>query len=480
MSENEVKNENLQPEEIKQSVAEPETETVQPVEENSADEVSAEEAQPVAVQTSAPVVNINNIDTQSEAYFEAMKKLEAEKKAEKKKKKKKKLLIFAAVIVALILFVTVKNTISNSITFNEQYDRVSAAVAAEEYDAEEYETAIQTIGDNTTVSDKKKVKSYFKLGKEAVEVKNLNCYEDLFNKCVEKDEKYKEKVTKLISEAIESSEDYVEFFDYAAYYISLGGKLDEASVSKSKEYLSGSIAAGKFDDYEKMIKVCESIGVKSDDGINAKIYSVAMEAYNAKNYEEAYKWFGVYEGKEDIKSAKQEATYEYVIQVLFGASIDNGIDDEFEWAKELLSTDEMKNYKQSEGIRLYCNLADAALKSYRNSQNKNAQDKYIKSKLLFPDSYNFLGKSVTSDFYMKKSGDDEAKICYDCTIAYSAMNKYGYTVRDTYNVTNSQSFNLNGSDYLLAVKVFNNFSNENMLKYARTGEFTNTKVTFEY
>lgn len=450
MSENEVKNENMQPEEVK-----------------------PEEATCASDST--------DVNVQSDAYFEAMCRLEEEKKVAKKKKKKKRLLIILGVVVAIVLFVMVKNAISNSITFGEQVDRVSAAVAAEEFNSDEFKDAVHNLNVNPDYSDSKKAKKFFVLGKEAIEAKNLNCYEELFNNCIEKDEDYKEKVAKEIKSAIQSAEDYVAFFDYAAYCSTLGESLDDESVAKAKTYLSESIAIGKFSDYEKMLAVCEAVGVKGDDATNAKVYAVAMEAYNAQNYPEAYNWFGAYSGKEDIKSAKQETTYEYVIQVLFGEIIELDIDDEFEWAKELLSTEEMKNYKQSEGIRLYCNLADAALKSYRNSQNKNAQDDYVKSKLMFPDSYRFLGKSVTSDFYMKKADEeDKAKICYDCTIAYTAMNKYGYTVTDTYNVINSQSFSLNGSDYLLAVKIFNNFSNENMLKYARTGEFTNTKVTFEY
>lgn len=454
MKENDVQNEVLQPEEA------------------AAQQNSAE------VQENVSAVGT---DTQSEAYFEAMKKLEAEKTAEKKKKKKKKLLIILGVVAAIILFVVVKNSISNSITFGEQVDRVSAAITAEEFNSEDFEDAVHYLNVNPDYSDGKKAKKFFKLGQEAIEAKNLNCYEDLFNKCIEKDEDYKEKVINEIKAALESAEDYVAFFDYAAYYITLGETLDDASVAKAKTYLSESVAADKFSDYQKMLKVCESVGVKADDATNEKIYTVAMEEYNAKNYPEAYNWFGVYSGKKDVKAAKQEATYEYVIQALFGEIIELDIDDEFEWAKELLSTEEMKNYKQSEGVRLYCNLADAALASYRDSKKENAQDEYIKGKLLFPNSYRFLGKSVTSDFYIKKAdGEDKAKICYDCTIAYTAMNKYGYTVTDTYDITHSNSFSLDGSDYLLAVKIFNNFSNENMLKYARTGEFTNTKVTFEY
>jgi hypothetical protein len=81
---------------------------------------------------------------------------------------------------------------------------------------------------------------------------------------------------------------------------------------------------------------------------------------------------------------------------------------------------------------------------------------------------------------MKMDGDNKAKICYDCTIVYSAMNRYGYTVTDTYDVTYSNSFSLGGSDYVLALKVFANVSDENMLKYARTGKFTSTTLTFGY
>ncbi len=449
--------------------------------EETASRQNSAEVNPAKNQENTTVNDANNMDTQSEAYFAAMRKLEEEKKAEKKKKKKKRMLIIFIIIAAIIIFSFVKNAVSNSITLNEQSDRVSAAIAAEEYDSEAYRNAANTIDANQTVSDKKKSKAFFNLGKEAVELKNLNCYEDLFNRSIAKEESYKEKVAQYIYEAMSSAENNEEFLDYATYYISLGKALDDTSAAKVKAYLVEAIAVGKFSEYNEKLEASKALGLTTDDEINAKIFDTAMKAYKAKNYAEAYRWFNIYTGKEDIKAAKQESIYEYVIQVLFEDIITDGIDDPRDWAFEILSTDEMKNYKQSEGIRLYCSLADAALAAYRDSKDQNAQDDYVKSKLMFPDSYRFLGKSITSDFYMKLSDEDgKAKICYDCTIAYTALNKYGYTVTDTYNVIHSNSFSLNGSDYILAVKIFNNFSNENMLKYARTGEFTNTKITFEY
>lgn len=466
MNENEVKTNDVE------SAVEAETENAQAVVQEEKTEI---------VQESIPTEVADYAKNQEVDYYEALKRLEEEKKAEAKKKKKKKRRIILGVIAAMFLLSIIKNvlaiTVVPSIILGQQVDEVYATIVAEEYDSDEYESAIEKIDKNKDVSDAKKAKKYFKLGKEALKVANLDCYEDLFDKSIENNEKYKNKVLKKIESAIASSEDDVTFFDYAEYYHSLGGTLDDESIARVKTHLTNSVVSGKFSDFEKVLTFCESIGIKADDATNKKIYNVAMKAYKAKNYSEAYSWFNAYSGKKDIKATKKEATYEYVLSVLFG---DSQILYPRDWAREMLSTKEMKNYKQAEGIRLYCNLMDSAMDVYRNSKNENAQDAFVKSKLLFPDSYRFIGKSVTSDYYMKMDGDNKAKICYDCTIVYSAMNRYGYTVTDTYDVTYSNSFSLGGSDYVLALKVFANVSDENMLKYARTGKFTNTTLTFGY
>lgn len=432
-------------------------------------------ANPVECVEIVPVNDIDHMDIAYEAY-------DLIKKDKRKKRCIKCMVGCISLIAAIFAIIFLKNFISTQITISKQIDAISSAMVAEEYDADVFNNAVSTFNKNTTVSDKRKAKKFYKLGLKAVELNNLNCYKSLFNNGIKLNGSYKEKVTENVYNAMSSAENTENFLSYATYYTSLGGKLDDKSAAKIKAWLVEAISPGNMSKYEKRLKVFQSNGLSVDNEINDKIYGVACELYKNKKYAETLEWLKIYKGKEDVKAMRQESTYEYVIQTLFYEIINPDVDDRTEWARIMLSTDEMKNYKQSEGIRLYCEIEDAALSLYRvRNTLTRSQENFIKDRLLFPNTFQFIDKRQTSDYYMKKGDEkDECKICCDYAIAYRAMNRYGYYVSDIYNLTTTYSVDLDGSDYLLAVKIFNNFSVENMLKYARTGEFTNTKITFSY
>ena len=247
-------------------------------EQNSVEEKNAE------FQENIPVADVNNIDTQSEAYFEAVKKLEAEKKAKKKKIAKKILISVLLAIAIITVSGFVISLISEQTAFNKQVNTVSAEIESTGHGyTETYKKAVDAMEKDQNISEKKKAKEFFELGKKADEFKKSFYSEDLFNRCIEKNESYKEKVREYVYNAMSSAEKNEEVLTYAEYYVSLGETLDETTKEKISLYVYELIDKGSFGEYSAKVKICEKLGVKlNEDKLNEKIYNAAMKEYNAK------------------------------------------------------------------------------------------------------------------------------------------------------------------------------------------------------
>ena len=395
-----------------------------------------------------------------------------------KKSKKKLILIILAIIVAIAAIVVGYFIADEEKTLDNQKNQIINSIKSD--DSEKFNSYIDYLSKNTYASDNRKAKEFFELGKTALEENKFPCALSLFENSLGLSEKHKQEIFDVLYEKTLSAESMDGFFAYSKLIIDLEGTLDDAVSAKAKEYFLNSIAPGKYSEYSDNLNSYTSLGYTADDEVNEKIYTVANECFNAKNYSETIKWFELYDGKNDISETYKEAVYEYVIYILFSGTI-GAYSEEFENEREealhYLQKEEMKNYKQSEGIRLYCRMINATHTLQKGRYKHSDEDKYIKSKLLFPDSYKFLEKSITSDYYIKQGGkDNTCVIGYDCIVAYSAMNKYGYTVSDTEVLHVTVDIALDGADYILALKMFNNISSEIMEKYARTGEFANNQV----
>ncbi len=398
---------------------------------------------------------------------------------EKQKTNKKKLIFIILAIVVAVAVAAVGYFIADEESaLDNQKNQIINGIKSE--DSEKFNSYIDYLNKNTYASDSRKAKEFFELGKTALEENSHTYALTLFENSINSSEKHKQEIFDILYEKALSAENKDSFFVNAKLIIDLKGTLDDAMAVKAKEYFLDSIAAGKYPDYSANLNQYKSLGYTIDDEVNEKIYTVANECFNAKNYSEAVKWFDLYEGKKDIAEIYKEAVYEHIIYILFSGTIgasSEEFENEREEALHYLQKDEIKNYKQSEGIRLYCKMMNASYTLQKGRSKHSDEDKYIKSKLLFPDSYQFLEKSITSDYYIKQgSKDDTCIIGYECIIAYSAMNKYGYTVSDTETLNLTVDVALDGADYILALKIFNNISSENMEKYARTGEFTNNQI----
>lgn len=398
--------------------------------------------------------------------------------AKPKKNKKKLIFIILAIVVVATAAITGYFIADEENTLTNQKKQIINSIKTD--DSENFNSYVKYLNNNTYASDNRKAKEFLGLGKTALEESKYSYALTLFENSINSSEKHKQEIFDILYKNALSSEDKDRFYAHAKLIIDLGGTLDESVSAKSKEHLLASIATGKYSDYSDNLNQYTSLGYAADDEVNDKIYSVANECFNSKEYSEAVKWFELYKGEKDISETYKEAVYEHIIYILFSGTINaysENFKNEREEALHYLTKEEMKNYKQSEGIRLYCRIMNAS-SGLQSGKNKHSdEDKYIKSKLLFPNSYKFLEKTITSDYYIKKGNkDDTCIIGYDCIVAYSAMNKYGYTVSDTEVLHLTTDVDLDGSDYILALKIFNNISSENMEKYARTGEFTNNQT----
>lgn len=368
-----------------------------------------------------PVADVNNIDTQSEAYFEAVKKLEAEKKDKKKK-------IFISVLLAIAIILVsgfVISLISEQIAFNKQVDTVSAEIESTGHGyTETYKKAVDAMDKDQNISDKKKAKEFFILGKKADEFKKSFCSEDLFNRCIEKNESYKEKVQEYVYNAMSSAEKNEEVLTYAEYYVSLGKTLDETTKEKISLYLYELIDNGSFGKYSANIKLCEELGVKlNEEELNEKIYNAAMKEYNAKEYEDAYAWFGIYTGNKEFADVLKDIKYNISITYVEN---DNDVK-----AYELL--EELGDYKYSKELGLWAKVKES---KYDYESARKAVENVRKAlKYRLKNPYSYIESSSTYDIDMRifDYSGLEVDFDYDIKIYYSATNSFGARISDTYS-----------------------------------------------
>lgn len=419
MKENNVQNDIVQLEEIV-------------FEQNSGEEKNAE------FQENIPVADVNNIDTQSEAYFEAVKKLEAEKKAKKKKIAKKILISVLLAIAIITVSGFVISLISEQIAFNKQVNTVAAEIESTGY-TETYKKAVDAMEKDQNISDKKKAKEFFELGKKADEFKKSFYSEDLFNRCIEKNESYKEKVREYVYNAMSSAEKNEEVLTYAEYYVSLGETLDETTKEKISLYVYELIDKGSFGEYSAKAKICEKLGVKlNEDKLNEKIYNAAMKEYNAKEYGDAYAWFGIYTGKEESADVLKDIKYNISITYVEN---DNDVK-----AYELL--EELGDYKYSKELSLWAKVKESKYDYESARKAVESVRKALKYRLKNP--YSYIESSSTYEIEMRISDYSglEVYFYYDIEINYSATNSFGGRISDTYSDrVSGPSFSVNWMEW---------------------------------
>ena len=157
----------------------------------------------------------------SNAYYEAMKRIEDEKKQKKKKKRKGCLLIFVVIIGLWILL----SSISGMLDQKVYRDNVIEALEEKTYTSDVLNEYIAKTKD----SDSKRAKNYFKWGKLALENEYVETSVNLIELSIEKDEDYKEKATDYYSEYLEDNKENI------ATCQKLIKKLEEAEITIDDE-----------------------------------------------------------------------------------------------------------------------------------------------------------------------------------------------------------------------------------------------------
>lgn len=157
----------------------------------------------------------------SNAYYEAMKKIENEKKQKKAKKRKGCLLFFVVVIGLSILM----SAISGMLDQKVYRDNVTEALKEKTYTSEVLSEYIAKTKD----SNRKRAKNYFKWGKLALENEYTESSVKIMLLSIELDEGYKEKATDYYSEYLEDNSDNRDACQ------KLINRLDEAEIAIDDE-----------------------------------------------------------------------------------------------------------------------------------------------------------------------------------------------------------------------------------------------------
>lgn len=148
------------------------------------------------LQQSAPV---SGDAENSNAYYEAMKKIEEEKKQKKKKKRKGCLTAFLVIIGLYMLL----GAFSGMLNQKVYRDNVTEALEEKVYTYD----VLEEYNNNTNDSDKKKAKNYFKWGKLALENEYTETSVSFVKSSISLDEDYKEKATDYYSEYLKENKE---------------------------------------------------------------------------------------------------------------------------------------------------------------------------------------------------------------------------------------------------------------------------------
>ncbi len=232
-------------------------------------------------------VKISAEEKDKEAYLEAMRQLEQEKKdakkAKKKKRRKKVLIAFLVIIIGFIAFMVISPSIFASDSIGNIKDYINnpeGRTVSLEYVVNEY------IGYDFH-SEEKEMKNLFKLGKQAIEAEDYATGAYLLKHCIVFSDEYKEKISKDIGDADEillkgaraasKAQDYgVAAGIYAAYKGSenVKNEYNEACYQLAityiadKKYTDASVSLRMLGDYKYSKQLILWLAVEQDKDFN--------------------------------------------------------------------------------------------------------------------------------------------------------------------------------------------------------------------
>ena len=337
----------------------------------------------------------DKIDTQSQAYYEALKKMEEEKKQEKKNRKKKRRKKRACILAILVIIYCGFRIVSDTYLLSLCEDSIIQSMSTQDSDNSAFSESVKELTSDTYFSENQKAKTLYKLGKNALEQNQYYYADTLFNKCKNLSDNYSKKIDKALYDCINKETDTNNLYSLWSTYLS--GKEENLN-----------------------------------DEENEKLYNLITALEKEKKHAEIYELIKRYTGKEDISKTLQASKYAYAVSIM---------NEEPEEANEIFT--ELDNYKKSKELEVYTSYK-------RNIPSKiiveNGAETELRKKLKNPSSLEVYGIS-TGHYIGEGESENNFKLHFWGALSYSATNSYGGRVKETYTYSNYYTIDLNGVPY---------------------------------
>lgn len=346
--------------------------------------------------TNEQQVNINN---NSEAYLNALRKLEQEKEEAKKEKKKKRIKIILIILGVYIAIFYVIPAIFGIISSIEPTPKsaINSYILDKGNRTDSLANLVDDYIKSDTHSEEKEIKNIFDFGKKAIQMKDFDSASYLFKVCVDSSDEYDKKIQKVIDK------------------INIDGFSNEELIS-----------------YASLIKFGEENGIEISEETSVVFLERARSAVESGDYEIAIQLYSAYTGKENIENELREVKYNLAISYVEK--------EEYLDAGDYL--EELGDYKYSKELHMW-----SRVKSNMNFDASYSARKDLKARLKDPSSYEEYGAYYWNTYYIGKvnAGNLTVEITRYVTLSYSATNSFGGRVSDTYEwSTDGPSFAAKG------------------------------------
>lgn len=379
------------------------------------------------------VTSLTDKVEETNAYYDALKKIEEEKaqalKEEKKQRNKKikksiKIIIkIVPILLTVALVITGIDFATKKIKTNiHQYDNTKDAID----ENKNYESAYWAWETVMNPSDDKKEKALLKLGKYSFDNNNNEAALYFFNILASNGEN-KEAISVFDNQfkQYETEKEYMLIYDCISTYKRLGGNFDNSKIENWVTYYAENKSS---ENYLTLLKYLKNNKIDYDKKIEEYIPSIAKELFSKKQYNDAKSLYSFYSGDKDFKDE--------IVKCKIGIACNNIREGDYGSACSELAlyygdTDE------------YMNANILYIWAYVQNNKKNKSNYYLdlaRSKL--KSSLKFSGSYIEDHAYdvpyirfEENEDENEPPLLYYLhytSIYYSATNSFGGYLDDDY------------------------------------------------
>lgn len=153
-------------------------------------------------------------------------------------------------------------------------------------------------------------------------------------------------------------------------------------------------------------------------------YSKAFQAYESKDYDRAYELFSNLDDYKDSEINAKECRYLAAVELAKKKQWEDG--------RNMFQSLASENYKASQALEVYCNIATNA--EIRTNMAENELCAHLK------DPASYVATSKNCSFVVSPRGEKAIDVSMIISIQYSAKNSFGGRVTDVYECTKNVTF----------------------------------------